>query len=236
MAVVERAVGGTSAGGGKRFTAHGEDRRAEIVDAAQVLFATNGYRDTRMADIADAAGVTKGLLYWYFDSKESLIAEILRDARRKLRDEQRLAVDAVDDPLERIYLGTATAVRFVLANYRLYQLTDNPVGGAARVLSESSQVHARDSTATIEEGQRCGVVRTNDTAAAIAYANSGVVNHMCANAFYGLLPGAIDEVAHAAARFVVRACAASTELAVAVETKCGPKKLKGRTRSKLRKG
>ena len=203
----------------RQFTAHGQDRRAEIVEAAQKLFATHGYGATRMADIAESAGVTKGLLYWYFDSKESLIAEILRDARRQLRDQQRVAVEDVDDPLERIYLGTAAAVRFVLGNYRLYQVTETPGRDIARVLSQSTQVHARDSTATIEEGQMLGVVRSNDSAAAIAYANGGVVNHMCSNAFYGLLPGSMDEIAHAAARYVVRGCAADEALAAAIETK-----------------
>lgn len=205
----------------RQFTAHGQDRRAEIVEAAQKLFATHGYGATRMTDIAEAAGVTKGLLYWYFDSKESLILEILRDARRQLRDQQRVAVSEVEDPLERIYLGTVAAVRFVLGNYRLYQVTDSPGRDVARVLSQSTQVHARDATATIEEGQKLGVVRSNDSAASIAYANGGVVNHMCSNAFYGLLPGSIDEVAHAAARYVVRGCAADEAVAVAVEAKYG---------------
>ena len=214
----------------RQFTAHGQDRRAEIVDAAQTLFSTNGYAATRMSDIAEEAGVTKGLLYWYFDSKEALIAEILRDARRQLRDAQRLAVGDVEDPLERIYLGTVAAVRFVLGNYRLYQLSDSPVRNVARVLSESTQVHARDATATIEEGQQLGVVRSNDSASAIAYANGGVVNHMCSNAFYGLLPGSIEEIAHAAARYVVRGCAADEGLAATIEAKYAQRPVRRRSK------
>lgn len=220
MVAVDSSPGATRA---KQFTAHGQDRRAEIVEAAQQLFAANGYASTRMSDIADSAGVTKGLLYWYFESKDALIAEILRDARRRLRDEQREATLGVDDPLERVYLATAAAVRFVLGNYRLYQLSEYPARGMARVLSESTQIHARDTTATIEEGQRTGVMRTSDSATSIAYANGGVVNHMCSNAFYGLLPGSIDDIAHAAARYVVRGCAAKESLAAAVETKCAPR-------------
>jgi len=209
----------------REFSPHGRDRRAEIIVAAQTLLAANGYAATRMRDIATAAGVTKGLLYWYFDSKEALIAEILRDARRQLRDAQRDAVRHIQDPLERVYVATAVAVRFVLSNYRLYQLSqlsEDPGRGVARVLSESTQVHARDTTATIREGQRLGVIRSTDSAAAIAYANSGVVNHMCSNAFYGNLPGSIDDVAHAAARYVVRACAANEALAAEIEARQSP--------------
>jgi AcrR family transcriptional regulator len=203
----------------RQFTAHGQDRRAEIIHAAQELVTTNGLGATRMTDIAEAAGVTKGLLYWYFESKDALVAEILRDARRRLRDAQREALANVDDPLEKIYVGTVAAMQFVLSNYRLYQLSEAPAPGAVRVLSQSTQVHARDATETIEEGQRRGVVRDNDPAAAIAYANGGVVNQLCSNAFYGNLRGGIDEIAHLGARYVVRGCAASAELAEAIERK-----------------
>ncbi|HVM09652.1 MAG TPA: TetR family transcriptional regulator [Acidimicrobiales bacterium] len=203
----------------KQFTAHGQDRREEIVRAAHELFARDGYAETRMTDIAAAAGVTKGLLYWYFDSRDALIAEIVRDARRRLRDAQRAAVEGVDDPLERLYLGTAAAVRFVIANFRLYQVSEGLTPQVREVAGKSSMVHARDAAATIEEGQKLGVVRAHDTPTAIAYANAGVVNNMSANSFYKLIPGTPDEVAHAAARYVVRACAADQRMAEAIEAK-----------------
>jgi AcrR family transcriptional regulator len=175
-----------------------------------------------MTDIAAAAGVTKGLLYWYFASRDALIAEIVRDARRRLRDAQRAEVEGVDDPLERLYLGTAAAVRFVIANFRLYQVSEGLTSEVREVAGKSSMVHARDAAATIEEGQRRGVVRSNDTPASIAFGNAGVVNNMSANAFYGLIPGSPDDVAHAAARYVVRACAAEAAMAEAVERKYSP--------------
>ena len=54
------------------------DRRAELLDIAARLFAERGLRATTVRDIADAAGILSGSLYHHFDSKESMVDEILR--------------------------------------------------------------------------------------------------------------------------------------------------------------
>ncbi|MET9210434.1 MULTISPECIES: TetR/AcrR family transcriptional regulator [unclassified Nocardia] len=53
-------------------------RRAELLDLAANLFAERGLRATTVRDIADSAGILSGSLYHHFDSKESMVDEILR--------------------------------------------------------------------------------------------------------------------------------------------------------------
>lgn len=53
-------------------------RRTELLEIAAVLFAERGLRATTVRDIADAAGILSGSLYHHFDSKESMVDEILR--------------------------------------------------------------------------------------------------------------------------------------------------------------
>lgn len=206
-------VSPTTAAGARQLTAQGQDRRADIVRHAEELFGEHGYARTRMSDIAAAAGVTKGLLYWYFESKEALIGEILVDIRQRLRAEQRAAVAGIDDPLERMYLATAASVRFILGHYRLYRVAGEDLKQLAGILGESGAVHAGDAARTIKSGQELGVVRDDDTPQALAYANSGVVNQLCASAYAKRIPGSPEEVAHLAARYVVRALAADAALA-----------------------
>jgi TetR/AcrR family transcriptional regulator, cholesterol catabolism regulator len=55
------------------------DRRAELLALAATLFAERGLRATTVRDIADAAGILSGSLYHHFDSKESMVDEILRE-------------------------------------------------------------------------------------------------------------------------------------------------------------
>lgn len=54
-----------------------EERTQQILDAAMVVFANSGFHQARMDDIAEEAGVSKGTLYWYFDSKDDIILRIL---------------------------------------------------------------------------------------------------------------------------------------------------------------
>jgi AcrR family transcriptional regulator len=54
-----------------------EKKKALIMDKALQLFATNGYFPTSIQMIAREAGISKGLVYNYFDSKEDLIRKIM---------------------------------------------------------------------------------------------------------------------------------------------------------------
>ena len=54
-------------------------RPGEIVAAALELFVEGGYEATKLADVARHAGVTKGTLYLYFDSKEALFKAVVRE-------------------------------------------------------------------------------------------------------------------------------------------------------------
>jgi TetR/AcrR family transcriptional regulator, cholesterol catabolism regulator len=53
------------------------ERREELLATAAEVFAAQGYRATTVRRIADAAGMLAGSLYYHFDSKESMIDEIL---------------------------------------------------------------------------------------------------------------------------------------------------------------
>ena len=50
-----------------------DTRRAEILAAAQNLFSRNGYHGTSIPDIARAAGISTGLIYYNFPSKEEIL-------------------------------------------------------------------------------------------------------------------------------------------------------------------
>lgn len=53
-------------------------KRQAILDVAVSLFAERGYHSTRMADIAQELGLQKAALYYYFDSKEAVLVELIR--------------------------------------------------------------------------------------------------------------------------------------------------------------
>ena len=62
-----------------RFQRRKEDRPAEITAAAMSAFAEKGFAATKVEDVARRAGVSKGLLYLYFKTKEDLFKAVIRN-------------------------------------------------------------------------------------------------------------------------------------------------------------
>jgi len=60
-------------------------RRQDILAAAKHVFAERGYHATTIADIARAAGVSYGSIYWYYESKEALFHELMSAEASALR-------------------------------------------------------------------------------------------------------------------------------------------------------
>lgn len=56
-----------------------DDKKNAILDAAAVLFARDGYPNTKLQDIARACGASKSMLYHYFGAKEDLLFALLSD-------------------------------------------------------------------------------------------------------------------------------------------------------------
>jgi AcrR family transcriptional regulator len=63
-----------------RWERRKEARPQELMDAALALFAEKGFAATRLDDVAHKAGVSKGTLYLYFDSKEELFKAVVRSS------------------------------------------------------------------------------------------------------------------------------------------------------------
>jgi AcrR family transcriptional regulator len=72
-----------------------EQRRAELLAAGQALFLAKGIAGTSLDDITQRAGVSKGLFYLYFPSKEDLVLALQEQFSRALAERMRAAAEAV---------------------------------------------------------------------------------------------------------------------------------------------
>jgi AcrR family transcriptional regulator len=106
--------------------------RERIVSAASQLVAHGGYREARLAAVAERAGVATGSVYRHFTSKADLFAEVFRRASQREVDAVRAAVDAVDGPAaDRVAVGVETFARRALRGRRLaWALLAEPVDPA----------------------------------------------------------------------------------------------------------
>lgn len=62
------------------------DRRSQILDAALVCFAKRGFHQTSMHDISAEAGISVGLIYRYFENKESVISAMADRHKQEIHD------------------------------------------------------------------------------------------------------------------------------------------------------
>lgn len=85
----------------QQFLALREKSRERILEAATELFARQGYHGTSIKAIAHAAGVSKGLMYNYFDSKEDLLDDILKKGFEDISAPMEQLIH-LNDPFERL--------------------------------------------------------------------------------------------------------------------------------------
>lgn len=105
------------------------ERRDALVEIAAALFAEHGFKATTVREIGDAAGVLSGSLYHHFDSKETIVDEILSSYLASLMTTYREIVATHSDPAETLRelvraafrsLGPHRAAITVLQNERNY--------------------------------------------------------------------------------------------------------------------
>ncbi|HYZ99254.1 MAG TPA: TetR/AcrR family transcriptional regulator [Acidimicrobiales bacterium] len=191
----------------RQLTTQGAERKQQLLDAAARLFADQGYAATRVVDIVDAAGVAKGLFYWYFENKEALFRELAADIRHRLRRQQAAAMDDSAPALTRLLQGAVASVRFMAENapyFSLLQVEGRMVSDVSDVLRQGAEQHLRDVTAVIVAGQRDGTISDEDPAdlqALAVVATVGQFSHFHRTERVDL---SLDELCDYVARLVAR--------------------------------
>jgi AcrR family transcriptional regulator len=86
----------------KRSAAHAEAMREQILEGGRRAFAAGGFRGTSVPSIAADAGVSVGLIYRYFPSKEELFLELCLSGTPRELEELAEAIAVIDDPVVRL--------------------------------------------------------------------------------------------------------------------------------------
>src|SRR2546428_2472128 len=116
-------------------------KRAVILRAATRVFARNGYFNSKVADIARAAGVADGTVYLYFKSKEEILHSIFDRSVDEAIADARKRLTKLDDPREKLRH---------IALLHLERL------GADRDMADGFQVELRGSTKFMQEVSAAG--------------------------------------------------------------------------------
>jgi len=113
---------------------HGRASRETILDGAFEAFTKGGYRDTAVDDIAAAAEISKGGIYFHFPTKEAIFRELMRTTADKLVGKVETAVAAESDPIRKaeVALATVLEVFAAIARWLASSSRPAPADGASR--------------------------------------------------------------------------------------------------------
>ncbi|MCI2418111.1 TetR/AcrR family transcriptional regulator [Saccharopolyspora sp. K220] len=144
----------------------GSERRAELLAIAGELFASRGFLATTVRDIADAAGILSGSLYHHFDSKESMVDEILRDfLDTQRRTNERVLREASDPRAAIIELirQSFAAMQHHQAAIAIFQNESKYLAQFERFgyLRQAANEFERTWTRVLQDGQRSGAFRAD---------------------------------------------------------------------------
>lgn len=145
-----------------------EERRSQILSQALRLFASRGLAATKIADIAAAAGVSQGLIYHYFDSKEAIFTELIRHAYDGINKAVRYLESLPDSPEAKIRLAITGLLRDTVQREdtaRFYLLTAQATGAEAipeearRIIQAENRLPYEVMARIMKDGQREGTVK-----------------------------------------------------------------------------
>ena len=97
-------------------------RRDQILAAAHGVFASRGFKEATVGDIADAAGIAKGTLYLYFKSKDEIYWAALHRGLDELHALTRTALARAASPRDKLHAFIDTKVRFFDADREFFSI------------------------------------------------------------------------------------------------------------------
>lgn len=204
----------------RRSVKPAEERHKDILDAALRLFASKGFADTTVSDIAAEAGMATGTVYLYFPSKE----EVLQGLHDRFREQNIAAIAAVAvDAMERAgagepldYRDTVDTILDAIAN----QFVENrdlvvvctkyrpegfdPHGGAV------GGHHMNPAAWALTEGVRLGLIHTSDPEMTAYLFDSALAFNLHTHITFGVPPD-LDRLMAAAKEMIHKALALPAE-------------------------
>ncbi len=178
------------------------DKREAILRAATQVFARNGYFNSKVADIARAAGVADGTVYLYFKSKEEILHSLFDRTVGEAISEARKELEDIQDPREKLRRIAQLHLERLGADRDLAVVFQVELRGSTKFMEEFSAAgfaeYLGEIRAAFEQGQRAGLFRRDLNAKVVAKILFGALDEMATNWIlskrrYKLLPMA-DQV------------------------------------------
>lgn len=161
------------------------DKREAILSAAVRVFAGKGYFNSKVSDVAAAAGIADGTVYLYFKSKDVILHSIFDRAMSQFITEGRREIAEIDDPVERLRRIARLHLERLGADRDLAVVFQVELRGSTKHMQEFSAAGFAEYLdiirKTIQDGQRAGLLRTDVKPVVAAKILYGALDEMVTN-------------------------------------------------------
>ena len=177
------------------------DKREAILRAAIKVFASKGYFNSKVADIAGEAGIADGTVYLYFKSKDEILHSIFDRAMADFIAEGKRELAEITDPAEKLKRIAELHLERLGADRDLAIVFQVELRGSTKFMQEFSAAgfgeYLEIIRGTIADGQKSGDFRTDIKAITAAKLYYGALDEMVTNWIlskrtYPLAPMAVE--------------------------------------------
>lgn len=156
-------------------------RATEVYAAAARLFARKGFHATRMQDIADELGMQKGSLYYYFNSKDELLNDLVTGSVQEAQSALQAILDSGETPTRKLGLAVETHLGILQKNADLHLINAQEIlvsldAETAVTIDALLKAYENSWAAIIAEGMQTGEFRADLDQKIIVKALLGLCN------------------------------------------------------------
>lgn len=201
----------------RRSTKSTEQRRDEILHASLRLFSDKGFHETTVEDIANAAGVAKGTIYLYFQSKEHILIALKREFMAGLVD---ALTGIIADAIERLTAGEDVDYRDIIddifqavVDYHCEQrravevvVRQSPGPDLMQEALELEKDFLQLLTTAFREARDYGLIHTSDPEMTARLVNAAIRDNLASCLCYGD-PGDLERLVASAQELLYKALA-----------------------------
>jgi len=161
------------------------DKREAILRAAIKVFAQKGYFNSKVADIAGAAGIADGTVYLYFKSKDEILHSVFDRAMEEFISEGKKEIAEIAEPAGKLRRIAQLHLEKLGADRDLAIVFQVELRGSTKFMEEFSAAGFAEYLSiihtTIEDGQKAGVFRQDLNATVCSKILFGALDEMVTN-------------------------------------------------------
>ncbi|MFO1519308.1 MAG: TetR/AcrR family transcriptional regulator [bacterium] len=158
------------------------DKYQKIIQAATHVFASKGFYNSKVSDIAREADVADGTIYLYFKNKDDILISIFEYSMDTFIGSVEKTLEGIEDPIEKLHRFIRLHLELVQNNQDVAQVLQIELRQSSKFMKEYAATKFRDYldliSKILEEGQKSGVFTAKINPSIVKRAIFGAVDEM----------------------------------------------------------